>query len=225
MTPRSAPGWAILADDPPLGTAILGTQPESLSLGYLTEIWGQRADLRGITSAEARGLLASPGFAATEAALPLVATEVDPHARYSALGRTLSWVRADASTEIPTGLLPWRQAFGDELALVGGNTTRNRATGEEVVILAWQATGTPAHDWSISVRLVQGGVEIAQMDRQRPVFGAYPTTRWLPGEVVTDAYAFALPAGASPQAVTVVVYRRAEDGGFLNLDTATFQLQ
>ena len=220
-----APGWAILADDPPPETPILGTQPEALSLGYLTDIWGQRADLHWITSAEARGLLDEPGFAVTEAALPLVPAEVDPNARYSALGRTLSWVRAGPTTEMPAGLLPWRQAFGDDILLVGGKSTRNRVTGEEVVTLAWQAARTPGHDWSTSVRILQGGSEIAQVDRQHPVSGAYPTTRWLPGEVVTDTYPFVLPAGASAEAVTVVVYRRAEDGSFINLDTATFRLK
>ena len=220
-----APGWAILADDPPQRTAILGTQAESLSLSYLTEIWGQRADLRGITTAEARDLLAGPGFAVTEAALPLVPAEVDTGARYSALGRTLSSVRAAPSAEMPAGLLPWRRAFGDGLTLAGGSMSRNRATGEKTVILVWQAGRTPAHDWATSVRLLQGGVEVAQIDRQHPVSGAYPTTRWLPGEVVADAYAFALPAGISPDAVTVVVYRRAQDGGFINLDAATFPLQ
>lgn len=219
-----APGWAILADDPPPGAAVLGTQPESLSLGYLTEIWGQRSDLRRISSAEARELLDGPGFAVTEAALPLVPTEVDPNARYSALGRTLSWVRLEPITEIPPGLLPWRQAFGDDILLAGGKATRNHATGEEVITLAWQAAGTPDHDWSISVRLVQAGSEITQMDRQHPVSGAYPTTRWLPGEVVADAYPFVLPAGTVPDAVTIVVYRRAADGGFFNVDSATFPL-
>lgn len=220
-----APGWAILADEPPPGTAILGTQPESLSLGYLTEVWGKRTDLRWVSSTEARGLLDGPGFAVTEAALPLVPTEVDPKARYSALGRTLSRVQAEPVTEIPAGFLPWRQAFGDDILLVGGKSARNPVTGEEVVTLAWQAARTPGHDWSTSVRIVQGGSEIAQVDRQHPVSGAYPTTRWLPSEVVADAYPFALPAGASPEAVTIVVYRRAADGGFINLDTATFQLQ
>lgn len=220
-----APGWTILADDPPPGTAILGTQPESLSLGYLTEIWGQRTDLRRISSAEAKGLLDAPGFAVTEAALPLVPTEVDPDARYSALGRTLFRVRAEPSTGIPAGLLPWRQAFGDDLLLVGGTSARNRVTGEEVITLAWQAARTPGHNWSISVRVLQGASEIAQVDRQHPVSGAYPTTRWLPGEVVIDTYPFALPDGVSPEAVTIVVYRRAQDGAFINLDTATFALR
>ena len=84
------PGWAILADDPPAGAAVLGTQAEALALNYLTEIWGQRPDLRSVTSDQARGLLAQGApLAVTEAALPLVPAEVSPDAHYSALGRTL----------------------------------------------------------------------------------------------------------------------------------------
>ena len=45
------PGWAILADDPPAGTAVLGTLGETLALNYLTEIWGVRPDVRSVTSA------------------------------------------------------------------------------------------------------------------------------------------------------------------------------
>ncbi|MGC8782678.1 MAG: protein O-mannosyl-transferase family, partial [Anaerolineae bacterium] len=52
-----APGWAILADDPPAGAAILGTLPETAALDYLTVIWGRRPDLRAVTSAQARALL------------------------------------------------------------------------------------------------------------------------------------------------------------------------
>ncbi len=52
------PGWAILADDPPAGMAVLGTLGETLALNYLTEIWGVRPDVRSITSAQAQKLLA-----------------------------------------------------------------------------------------------------------------------------------------------------------------------
>ena len=84
------PGWAILADDPPAGTAVLGTLGETLALNYLTEIWGVRPDVRSVTSAQAQNLLAEGApLAATEAALPLVPAEVSPSAHYSALGRTL----------------------------------------------------------------------------------------------------------------------------------------
>ena len=89
------PGWAILADDPPAGTAVLGTLGETLALNYLTEIWGVRPDVRSITSAQAQKLLAAGApVAVTAAALPLVPAEVSPAAHYSALGRTLVAVSA-----------------------------------------------------------------------------------------------------------------------------------
>jgi hypothetical protein len=92
------------------------------------------------------------------------------------------------------------------------------------VLLAWQALTPPTQDWSVSVRLTQGGREIAQLDRTHPVFGAYPTTRWAPGEVVADAYPFTLPPGSAPDGMTVILYRRGADGGFVNLDVARLPL-
>ena len=93
-----------------------------------------------------------------------------------------------------------------------------------MVLLVWQALSRPSADWSVSVRLAQAGQEIAQVDRQHPVAGAYPTGRWSPAEVVADAYPFTLPAGATPDELVVILYRRTADGGFLNLDTARFKL-
>ena len=46
----------------------------------------------------------------------------------------------------------------------------------------------------------------------------------MPGEVVADAYPFALPPGAVPDGITVVVYRKLADGSFANLDVARFPL-
>jgi hypothetical protein len=101
---------------------------------------------------------------------------------------------------------------------------RNLATQETVVLLAWEAKAKPAEDWAVSVRLTQGGREIAQFDRQHPVAGAYPTSRWSPGEMVGDAYPFALSSGVAADGVTVILYRRTTDGGFVNLDVARFPI-
>ena len=100
------PGWAILADHPPTDTAVLGTLPESLALDYLARIWGVRPDLRAVTAPEAQAVLdaGSPLLAATEAALPLVPAEVDPEARFSALGRTLAGVSASPNDAPAVGL-------------------------------------------------------------------------------------------------------------------------
>jgi len=229
------PAWAILADDPPPGTAILGTVGEALALNYLTEIWGERPDLCSVTSDQARDLLAQgSSLGVTEAALPLVPQEVSPDAHYSALGRTLIALSASPANELPetiTGteagrlpLLPWAHAFGDALELRAGRIEPDAATGETVVLLVWHADARPAEDWAVSVRLTLGGAEIAQLDRTHPVHGAYPTTRWSPGEMVADAYPFKLPPETRPDGVTVILYRRLADGSFLNLGVARFAL-
>jgi len=233
------PGWAILADDPLPGTAIFGTLPETLALSYLTQIWGLRADLRPVTSLQAREILADGGLlAVTRDALPLVPAEISPDAHYTALGQTLVALNAAAQHTLPNwgqATLPWKHDFSTELRLIAGRVERRGAgpagqklSGEEeaqlLVMLAWQAPRRPSQDWSVSVRLRRANQEIAQRDLAHPVHGAYPTTRWSPGEVVADAYAFTLPAGVWPDGVTVIVYRRTSDGEFVNLDTATFAL-
>ncbi len=220
-----APAFAIVADNPPPGALVFGTLPESLSLNYLTQVWGIRPDLRAITSRDAAVLLPHNRVAVTESALPIVPAEVSPDARYSAIGRTLALVSPGPSTDLAPGLSPWTHDFGQELHLLGGKLTDNAATGEQVVLLNWLALQAPTRDYSVSVRLTRGGQDIAQQDHTHPVWGAYPTTRWLPGEVVGDAYAFKLPQDAKPDGVTVIVYRGDGNGGFVNLDMARFALR
>jgi len=220
-----APGWAILADAPPISTAVFGTAAEEAALNYLTQIWGQRPDLRTVTSDQARVVLSQGApLAVTQAILPLAPQEVSPEARYSALGRTLIALHREPNRSVPGGLQPWAHDFGAAMRLLGGKAERNPATGEMVVRLAWEAKEKPAQDWSISVRLTQDGREIAQVDQEHPVFGVYPTSRWSPGEVVNDAYPLKLPPDAKADGVTVILYRKTPEGGFVNLDVARFPL-
>jgi hypothetical protein len=227
-----APAWAMLADAPPKGAAVLATLPEKAALDYLTTIWGLRPDLHTVGSGQARAILASGAspLLATEAALPIVAAEVSPKAHFSALGPMLvnlsaAPLAAPPAEEAPTLLRPWAHDFGDGIRLAGGTLARDAATGEMVVRLMWQVSARPVHDWSVSVRLGRGGQPLAQLDRDHPVMGAYPTTRWSPGEVVADAYPLRLPPGAGVDTVTVILYRRGTDGGFINLGVADFALQ
>jgi hypothetical protein len=232
-----APGWAILADQPPAGVRVLATTSEALALDYLAEIWGVRPDVRAVTSDQAPEILAagSPSMrasqlAVTEAALPLAAGEVSPDLRYSALGGRLVEIKTGPNDALPPAgsdwrEQPWRHDFGGLLRLTGGRARRDAATGETAVLLAWVAPSTPAEDWSVSVRLTEDGKEIAQVDHEHPVAGAYPTSRWSPGEVVGDGYVFALPPGPAPDGVTVIVYRALPGGGFENLDVAQFPLR
>ena len=220
-----AAGWAILADDPPPGTAIFAAQDEALAIDYLTDIWGQRPDVRVVTSGEARRRLAhDAALAVTISVLPLAAAEISPDAHLSALGSTLVRMQRMPQWDAPADLLPWTHDFGPELRLIGGRVSRQRATGETVVLLVWQTRGAVGSDWSVSVRLTRGGQELAQLDRQHPVHGAYPMTRWSPAEIVADAYAFTLPAGARPDGLMVILYRQTAAGSFINLDAASFPL-
>ena len=220
-----ATGWAVLADDPPPGTAVFGTVAEQAALNYLTQIWGRRADLRTVTADQARAALSRGApLAVTQAILPLAPKEISPDARYDALGRTLIALQREPDQAIPVGLQAWTHDFGPALRLLGGKVERNPTTGEMVVRLAWEAKEKPEQDWSVSVRLTQDGREIAQADEEHPVFGAYPTSRWSPGEVVSDAYPLTLPPDAKADGVTVILYRKTPEGGFVNLDAARFPL-
>ena len=152
------PGWAILADDPPQGVAVLGTLGETLALNYLTEIWGVRPDVRSVTSAQAQKLLAEGApLAVTEAALPLVPAEVSPTAHYSALGRTLVALNASPTRHLAQSgatalgeLRPWQHDFGGELQLQAGRIGVDRATGETVALLIWSAR---SRSWNSRQRL------------------------------------------------------------------------
>ncbi len=218
------PGWVIVADQPPQDSAILGTLQESLAIGYLANIWGVRPDLHPVTSDQARELLRAGGAVMTTvSALPLVATEVDPDAHYSAWGAELVAVRAEPSFDLPAGLHAWQHDFDSELAIAGGFVSEPEP-GRFDVRLAWQAKTSIEEDWSVSVRLSAGGTEIGQIDRQDPVAGTYPTHRWVPGEIVMDVYSLTVPEGQAPDSLTVIVYRKLADGQFENLDVARFSL-
>ena len=96
------------------------------------------------------------------------------------------------------------------------------------VQLAWLAPPTPIPDYSIAVHvlkqtpLLSPDDIVAQADRAHPVDGWYPTSLWSPGELVRDAYAATIPAGAAPEAVRISMYRQLDDGSFANTNWLTF---
>lgn len=97
-------------------------------------------------------------------------------------------------------------------------------SGEENILLTiyWQADAPIAADYSTAVHLVAhdppaGPADVlAQADRDHPVDGWYPTSRWRPGEMVRDAYLLPVPAGSSPAAIRIAMYRTDPEAGFVN---------
>jgi hypothetical protein len=94
--------------------------------------------------------------------------------------------------------------------------------GSLVLTVYWQAKVPPTEDYSVAVHLMtrdppQGAEDIiSQADRQHPVYGWYPTSRWQAGEIVRDHYQIEVPKETQPQAIRVALYRRDDSGNFLN---------
>ncbi len=88
----------------------------------------------------------------------------------------------------------------------------------------WQAQRAGLSDYSIAIHLVAqdpptGPQDIlTQADRNHPVAGRYPTSRWQTGEVVRSFYRLNVPPGANPVAVRVSMYQVVEDGSFVNTE-------
>lgn len=89
--------------------------------------------------------------------------------------------------------------------------------------LHWRALAAPAHDYSVSLRLLDGaGGQVFQIDSQHPALGTYPTSRWTAGEVVSDYYEIQLAADWAPGTYRwgVVLYRALPEGGWESLRVA-----
>lgn len=89
---------------------------------------------------------------------------------------------------------PAGAAFGDEIVLLGYTLTP-RPDGWALT-LVWRALAAPAQDYTVFVhRLRADGTCCLWQSDAAPQQGSYPTTRWLPDEVVVDAYV--IPAAPS----------------------------
>ncbi|HBY95035.1 MAG TPA: hypothetical protein DEP84_13930, partial [Chloroflexi bacterium] len=90
--------------------------------------------------------------------------------------------------------------LGDQVRLIGADLVPSaglRPPGSPLpltVTLTWQALTTPQTNYTVFVHLLDpNGRIVAQSDT--PPAGGYATSRWLPGEVVVDSHALAVPEG------------------------------
>lgn len=95
---------------------------------------------------------------------------------------------------------------------------------ELTLTVYWQAERALDGDYSVAVHLLahdppRGPDDIlAQADRQHPVGGWYPTSRWQAGEIVRDDYVIPVSAGTQPVAVRVSMYQVDPQGQFHNTE-------
>ncbi len=92
---------------------------------------------------------------------------------------------------------PLNAQFGDGIELIGYALAPQRLT------LAWRATSTPAHDYTVFVHaLAADGSLVAQHDAPPTL----PTSTWKPGEIILDVHDFVLPSD-QPLTLTAGMYR------------------
>jgi hypothetical protein len=79
--------------------------------------------------------------------------------------------------------------------------------------LYWRPTAPLAQSFKTSIRLLGAdGAPLLYADGAPAVFDQFPlrqvapTTTWLPGELLADAYAFSLPPDAAGATLQVIVY-------------------
>ncbi|MCX6048415.1 MAG: hypothetical protein NT075_25205 [Chloroflexi bacterium] len=98
--------------------------------------------------------------------------------------------------------------FGNAIKLLGTDRAPNAPIrrGETLDIqLQWQAMRPIHTDYTMFAHLLgPDGTLVAQQDKQ-PLDGFFPTSRWLPGQIVADNYQFALPSSAAPGPYTLEV--------------------
>lgn len=130
-----------------------------------------------------------------------------------------------ALEEAPATMSDLAIRFSEDVFLLGHHMERRSVkTGDVLrVRLYWLATGAMDEDLTVSLR-VYGRDEavIGSMDSY-PGMGSYPTSRWVPGEVIVDDYEIPIAEDAlAPTAasVRVGVYRRQGMEHLAALDAA-----
>jgi hypothetical protein len=130
--------------------------------------------------------------------------------------------------DAPPLALPLDAQFGGAVALLGADVAGNLAAtpGEPVrLTLVWQAITTPQANLVRFVHLLgPDGQLVAQQDTV-PCQGACPAPSWLPGEVLLDPVALALPADlpAGDYALAVGWYDAAAPAQRLPISTTQGQ--
>jgi len=85
--------------------------------------------------------------------------------------------------------------MGGVITLLGDHLQRSSDGKTLYLTLYWEANGAQRQDYSVFVHVsdksaITGPADIvSQSDSLHPVYGWYPTSRWVAGEVVRDDYA------------------------------------
>ena len=194
---------------------------QSTPLWYLQQVEGQRRDISVFYPIERwQEALATGRPVYLARTLPGVG---EPY--HLTTAGPLVRIASEPATQLPADAHPINIRWQDQIALVGYRYYQNdfRAGYVLPISLYFRADGRPAADYSISLRLYrEDGTQVWSEDRQNPVLGMYPTSRWSPGEIVADYFEVPFPRSVPPgrYRLGIILYTRLEGGGWRNLSLA-----
>ncbi len=97
--------------------------------------------------------------------------------------------------------------FEHGITLLGYDLQAPSAEPDEkiAVTLYWQALERLTTSYKVGVQLLSPDLYIAAQDDSIPARWTYPTTAWLPGEIVTDEHLLTIASDAAPGSYTLIV--------------------
>jgi hypothetical protein len=137
------------------------------------------------------------------------------------LGRVHVRERRPVQVEVPPGF-PGPYRFGPAIRLLGYSAVVSGTPPTLELTLYWQANAPVNQDYMVFVHVLDShDHRIAQGDGP-PWRGWYPTTAWVPGQVIADRRSVALPAETDPAGVRIAIglYELADGTRLPALDAA-----
>jgi 4-amino-4-deoxy-L-arabinose transferase-like glycosyltransferase len=100
---------------------------------------------------------------------------------------------------------PLDARLGQQITLLGYEVQEKEVQPGETVALTlfWQATGPISRTYTVFTHLVGPDGQLAGQQDNMPVAGDWPTTCWMPGEVITDTYELVVTPEFPPGAYTL----------------------
>ena len=247
-------GLEILRQPTEQGAIVVGILGEMSLLRYFQETEGLRPDLVLVAADQEEDRLNAVDRAARSGS-PVYLTRplpgVEAHQSLASFGPLIKVLPAPLAQPPAIGF-PRLVDFGGQASLLGyalneapgvfptapqrtgssrqGPEPQRPSSGVEAgkrlgVTLYWRASKKTDENAKISLRLVDpSGRQVAQQDGM-PIYDAYPTSAWRPGEVIVDTHYLPIPLGTVPgdYRITLSLYSPSWPDGIQAFDGSTLE--
>ncbi len=90
------------------------------------------------------------------------------------------------------------KSFGGKVKLLGYNLNKSNDRRSFTVTCFWQILAKVSEDLIVYIDLVNANGDPVLEDIHVPIYGVYPTSRWIQNEVLTESYKLHLPPTVEP---------------------------